>query len=221
MNEFIYAIKGCLRVLARVIIEIFHRVILNLFDTLFGFLNFPGKNIRLKIFILRDQQDQKTISPNDLDAALNYTKKIFKEKFNVKLLTPGKDKSFVEVLNSSAPQNVLFTKGGNGALSEEFKIAGNFFAANLFAPIYPVTAFIVTGIEGATGCSLGPLTDYITLSHEGALDKTVLVHELAHACGLWHVKDKTNLLWHTSSRGDKIKWWQKNIFRSSRHVTYW
>jgi len=221
MNEFVYAVKGCLRALVRIIIEIFHRVILNLFDTLFGFLNFPGKKIRLKIIILRSQHDQKTISTGDLDAALIYAKKIFKEKFNVNLLNPGKDNSFVEVLSSSVPQNVLFTKGGSGALSEEFKMTGNFYAANLFAPIYPVTAFIVTDIEGATGCSLGPLTDYITLGHEGAIDETVLAHELAHACGLWHVKDKTNLLWHTSSRGDKIQWWQKNIFRGSRHVTYW
>jgi hypothetical protein len=124
-------------------------------------------------------------------------------------------------LKATTPKEVLYTKGGKGALSEEFKAAGNFFAANLVSPIYPVTVFVVEDIEGATGCSLGPMTDYVTLSHDGAKQGSVLAHELAHACGLWHVNDKTNLLWNRNDRGNKIRWWQKNIFRGSRHVTYW
>jgi hypothetical protein len=100
-------------------------------------------------------------------------------------------------------------------------ITGSFFAANLTGLFYPVTAFVVLDIDHASGCSLGPLTDYVTLDPDGAKNASTLAHEIAHACGLWHVQSKSNLLWRTFSRGDEIKWWQKNIFRGSRHVTYW
>jgi hypothetical protein len=68
---------------------------------------------------------------------------------------------------------------------------------------------------------LGALTDYVTLDPVGAKNVSTLAHEIAHACGLWHQQAKSNLMWRTFSRGDEIKWWQKNIFRSSRHITYW
>jgi hypothetical protein len=76
-------------------------------------------------------------------------------------------------------------------------------------------------IDHASGCSLGPLTDYVTLDPDGAKNASTLTHEIAHACGLWHQQAKPNLLWRTYNRGDEVKWWQKNIFRSSRHITYW
>jgi len=215
-----YRIKGILRVSVRIIIEVLHRLVLNIFDTVFGFLLWPKKKMKIKIFILKDEQQKPVVSPHDLDKAIEYTVKVFKEKFNVDIL-PVANGSFVEVLKTLAPSEGLHTKGGKGAFNEEFKTAGSYFAANLVSPIYPITAFVVEDIEDATGCSLGPMTDYITLSRDGAKDRSVLAHELAHACGLWHVNDKTNLLWNKNDRGSEIKWWQKNILRSSRHVTYW
>jgi hypothetical protein len=125
------------------------------------------------------------------------------------------------VLQRKVPYKVLYTKGSIGALWEEFTITGSFFASNLSGLFYPVTAFVVLDIDHASGCSLGPLTDYVTLDPDGAKNASTLAHELAHACGLWHLRSKSNLLWRTFSRGDEVKWWQKNIFRSSRHVTYW
>jgi hypothetical protein len=54
---------------------------------------------------------------------------------------------------------------------EEFTITGS-FASNLSGIFYPVTAFVVLDIDHASGCSLGPLTDYVTLDPDGA--KTLL-----------------------------------------------
>ena len=125
------------------------------------------------------------------------------------------------MLQEKAPYEALYTKGGIGALAEEFTIAGGFFASNLSGSFYSITAFVVLDIDHASGCSLGPLTDYVTLDPHGARNASTLAHEIAHACGLWHLRSKSNLLWRTFSRGDEVKWWQKNIFRSSRHVTYW
>lgn len=213
-------IRGISRVFVRIIVEGFNRVVINLFDTLFGFLNWPEKKLRIKIFILEGSKNRAILSPSELGVALEYAKETLKKNFNVRLL-PAKNGQFVEFLKAIPPGEALYTKGGHGALKEEFKVAGNFFAANLSGSFYPVTAFVVSDIVGAIGCSLGPLTDYVTLDPDGARGVSTLVHELAHACGLWHINEKANLLWRFNSRGDEIKWWQKNILRSSRHVTYW
>jgi hypothetical protein len=221
MKKVWNGIKGVTRVTIRIIVEAFHRVVINIFDTLFGFLNWPEKKLRVRIFILKDLQTNPVVSPSDLDVAIEYAIRSFKKNFNVRLL-PYKDKNpLADLLQKMPPYEVLYTKGGMGALSEEFKIAGSFFASNLGGLFYPVTAFVVIDIDHASGCSLGPMTDYVTLDPNGAKNDSTLAHEIAHACGLWHHPAKSNLLWRTFSRGNEVKWWQKNIFRSSRHVTYW
>ena len=214
-------IKGVTRVAVRIIVESFHRVVINIFDTLFGFLNWPEKKLRVRIFILQDPQADPVVSTAALDTAIEYAKRSFKKNFNTRLLPHRSTQQFAEVLQKKAPDEALYTKGSTGALIEEFTITGNFFAANLSGLFYPVTAFVVLDIDHASGCSLGPLTDYVTLDPEGAKNVSTLAHEIAHACGLWHLKSEANLLWRTSARGDEVKWWQKNIFRGSRHVTYW
>jgi len=214
-------IKGATRVSIRVIVETVHRLVINIFDTLFGFLNWPEKKLRVRIFILQDPQSDPVVSTTDLDTAIEYAKRSFKKNFNIRLLPHKSSQQFAEVLQKKAPDEVLYTKGDIGALTEEFKIAGSFFASNNSGSFYPITAFVVLDIDHASGCSLGPLTDYVTLDTDGAKNASTLAHEIAHACGLWHLRSKSNLLWRTFSRGDEVKWWQKNIFRSSRHVTYW
>lgn len=220
-NQFWNFAKGIVRAIIRILVETVHRLLINLFDTLFGFLKWPVKKLRLKIFILPDEQKTGIIAPSDVDKTIFYTKDIFKKNFNVEVVPVRSNEFFVEILETTSPYEALYTRGSTGALIEEFKIAGNFYASNLRAPIYPVTAFVVIDIKGAIGCSLGPMTDYITLDHSAAIDGSVLAHELAHACGLWHLSDKENLLWNRKNRGDKTTWWQKNILRGSRHVTYW
>jgi hypothetical protein len=213
-------LAALVRIIFKITIEAIHRLIINIFDTLFGFLNWPEKKLRIKIFILPAPQDHPLPSVSDLNASIEFAKKSFKKNFNVKLL-PHHNGKFVEVLQTIPPSEVWYTKGGPASLIEEFKTAGSFFASNLSGYFHPVTAFVVVNIKGATGCSLGPVTDYITMDANGAKSPSVLAHELAHACGLWHVKDGSNLLYPNNRRGDDVKWWQKIFFRASRHVTYW
>jgi hypothetical protein len=221
MESIWNGIKGGTRVAIRIIAEGLHRVVVNIFDTLFGFLNWPEKKLRIKIFILQDPEANPVVSTDVLDTAIEYAKRSFKKNFNTRLLPYKSAQQFAEVLQKKAPYEALYTKGSTGALIEEFTIAGNFFASNLSGAFYTITAFVVLDIDHASGCSLGPLTDYVTLDPGGAKNSSTLAHEIAHACGLWHLRSKANLLWRTSSRGDEVKWWQKNIFRGSRHVTYW
>ena len=221
MGKIWNGIKGCTRIIIRIVTETVHRLVINIFDTVFGFLNWPEKNIRVKVFILQDPQTDPIVSSADLDTAIEYAKRSFKKNFNTRLLPSRSGEQFVEVLQKKVPYEVLYTKGSIGALGEEFTITGSFFASNLTGSFYPVTAFVVLDIDHASGCSLGPLTDYVTMDPDGSKNGSTLAHEIAHACGLWHLQSKSNLLWRTISRGDEIKWWQKNIFRGSRHVTYW
>lgn len=214
-------VRAIARVTIRSFVETIYRLVINIFDSLFGFLNWPEKKLRIKVFILRDTQDNPVVSPADLDVAVEYAKRSFKKNFNTRLLPHKNQQTFAEVLQMNPPYEALYTKGSIGALREEFKIAGSFFASNLSGVFYPVTAFIVLDIDHASGCSLGPITDYVTLDPDGAKNTSTLAHEIAHACGLWHQRDRSNLMWRTFGRGDEVKWWQKNIFRSSRHVTYW
>jgi hypothetical protein len=213
-------IKGIVRAIARIMIEILFRLAVNLFDTLFGFLNWPRKRLRIKILILKDSNDCPVVLPADLVIAIAFAKESLMKNFKVTLL-PLEHEQFVDVADSIAPHETLYTKGGPGALGEEFKTTGSFFATNLRRSFFPVTAFVVIDIAGAIGCSLGPLTDYVTLDINGAKKDSTLVHEIAHACGLWHVKARSNLLYRNTSRGNEVNWWQKCIFRSSRHITYW
>jgi len=221
MEKIWNGIKATSRIAIRIIVEGVHRLVINLFDTLFGFLNWPEKKLRVKIIILQDPQATPVVSPADLNTAIEYAKRSFKKNFNTQLLPHASSQPFSDVLQKSAPHEVLYTKGSIGALAEEFTLAGSFFAFNLIGLFYPVTAFVVLEIDHASGCSLGPLTDYVTLDPHGAKNASTLAHEIAHACGLWHQHAKSNLLWRTYSRGDEVTWWQKNIFRGSRHVTYW
>ena len=221
MEKIWNGIKGSTRIIIRIIAETVFRLVINIFDTLFGFLNWPEKKLRIKIVILQDPQANPVVSPADLDTAIEFAKRSFKKNFNTSLLPYKSGQPFAEVLQRKAPYEVLYTKGSIGALWEEFTITGSFFASNLSGLFYPITAFIVLDIDHASGCSLGPLSDYVTLDPGGAKNVSTLAHEIAHACGLWHLQSKSNLLWRTSDRGAEVKWWQKNIFRSSRHVTDW
>jgi len=205
----------------RTIVDSVHRLTLNIFDALLGFLNWPKKRLRIRIFILRNEQPDQTPAPDTVDEMIKYAKRSFRKNFNVELLPVRRNGHFAEVLQKDPPVEALYTKGGSGALKEELRLAGSFFASNLANPIYPVTVFVVKDIKGADGCSLGPMSDYVTIDHVGLKNESVLAHEVAHACGLWHLHDKRNLLYTSRSRGDECRWWQKNVFRSSRHVTYW
>jgi hypothetical protein len=79
----------------------------------------------------------------------------------------------------------------------------------------PVAVFVVRDIAGKAGCSMGPLSDYVTVDRvRGAL----IAHELGHACGLWHTKADGNLMLPAANR-EELTRTQVAVFRNSRHVT--
>lgn len=234
--------KAIARTVIRIIVEVIGRI-LGVGDLLLGFLNWPRKKLRLHIVVLSrvntgpiiTKEDDTTtmdtatvpvININDLNDSIEHVRKVLKKRFNIKLEPYGK--SFVEIDPNVAPDYALNVKCDSNAVWEEYDDAGEFFAKRVAGwnavPVsgkFPITAFVVGNVDGKQGCSLGPLTDYVTIDPDGVASTSTLMHEIGHACGLWHSGSTSNIMYKNSPRGDEVKWFQKNLLRSSRHVLYW
>jgi len=81
----------------------------------------------------------------------------------------------------------------------------------------PLIVFVVRGIEGFGGCSLGPLSDYVAVMPNRLI---CIAHELGHACNLPHTKDPGNLLHHARCDQPRLSAGQAAVLRASRHVSY-
>ncbi len=80
----------------------------------------------------------------------------------------------------------------------------------------PLYVFVVQQVKGMSGCSLGPLADYVVVGADcGGM---TMAHEIAHACGLWHVRDEANLMKHIHSK-DRMTPLQAAVLSTSEHVT--
>ena len=215
------AVKAVVRAVVRIVVEIVYRVIN------FVLVWLPiKKKMRISILILEDENGRPLVKDTDLTTAVEFAKKTFNDKFRVKLKFYGEPG--IQTLTKPAPKAALDVSCDSGALSNEFGEAGEFFANNLAGwnviPIhlgFPITVFIVRDITGKIGCSLGPLSDYVTVSTKGVFSDSTLAHEMGHCCGLLHRDDTNNLMFANDGRGNKVTGWQKFVVRNSRHCTFW
>ena len=142
-------VKAIVRVVVRAVIEIVNRLTLGLIDLVLGFFAWPPKRLRLHVFILWSELPP---SPDPLPSieqvtqdAIDRTKKLYKDKFNVDVRPYSK--TFMEPLNGLFPDGVLDFECGIGS---EFGDAGEYFAQHLAGwnaiPIsltFPITVFVV------------------------------------------------------------------------------
>lgn len=235
------AIRGGLRQIVDVVKEIANRIfgIVDLLASLIGIL--LPKKLRLRVVILRDETGSFLATAEDVEPAIERAKAIFKTELNTTIVAAGG--KMVERVDPMPPTAALNPGCGFDAWKDDFGDAGDFYslhiATNLSAAptgyATPVTAFIVRNVRGKKGCSLGPLTNYVTLDLDGIDTITVgggdddvsatigrlwLAHEIAHSCGLWHVKKKANLMHPTAEDGVDLRNWQKAIARNSRHISF-
>lgn len=234
--------------------EFIHRLIGlgDYFLSLLGIM--PMKKIRVTVVILRNQNGPLAEEARVRARVKEVSNKIFETEAKIEIVAPMA--GLVVIEPGIAPSYALEVGCGTEAWGEEFGDAGAYFRDRLawsFAGTFlgygePVTAFVVLSIEPGGGCSLGPLTNYVTVEKvtetipgqqptgdDVSVPDTVvdtirlrtLAHEIAHACGLWHPfwfwsGDVNNLMTKSGDGGvgTELSRWQRAIFRTSRHVTY-
>jgi len=163
-----------------------------------------------------------------LNEAIDEARRILLEQANVRI-EPADNEAMIRLRRDPAPPAALEVGCEGRAYLENLAEAGAYFEQNSHSTGLgtwlgygaPITVFLVEDVVGKLGCSLGPLTDYVTVDLSGIVEPTswTLTHELGHACNLWHNND--SLMRHTSvGRRDILKRWQKAMLRASRHVTY-
>lgn len=185
----------------------------------------PVKKLRLRIVILRDERGLPVAGNEEVLPVYEEARRILARTARVMVEPAGWQ---VVTAPHAAPKAALDVHCTDGAWQDDMGRAGEFYRSLMAksglgtATGYgaPVTVFIVRSISTRNGCSLGILTDYVTVEAKTLKStRRLLVHEIAHACGLWHVKDRQNLLF-PEGPGDQLAGWQAAVLRSSRHVTY-
>lgn len=196
-----------------------------LVDTAAGFVGVrPYKKMLLRVVILRDEEG-KALAPDEaVIPSFLEAQRVFMDQARVRLLPAG---TMVATLDQPAPAPALDVHCDDGAWQEDFDTAGEFFRRHearsrgrISGYGAPVTVFVVRDISNKGGCSLGPLTNYVTVEARmlSRARYRLIAHEVAHACGLWHSKDTANLM-YPKGPGDVLLPWQTAILRNSRHVT--
>jgi hypothetical protein len=217
-------VMGALSQIVNVLKEVFNRL-LGLLDFVAYLLGFqPYKKMRLQVVVLRGEDGQPLAYAADVAAAITEAGRVFERSCRTRVIHA---EPLFLTLNNAAPTGALHVHCDDGAWQEDFGTAGAYFRqASARHPVglltgygTPVTVFIVQEISGKGGCSLGPLTDYVTQEARTVRGNRLMAHEVAHSCGLWHSKETTNLM-YPRSPGEVLKRWQVAIFRNSRHVTY-
>ena len=105
------AAKAVVRVVVRAVIEVLNRLTFGLLDLVFGFFAWPRKRLRLHVFILWSETppviEGNPAPPIEqvVQDAIEVTKRIYKERFNVDVLPYSK--SFIQVIHDSAARCLL------------------------------------------------------------------------------------------------------------------
>jgi hypothetical protein len=212
-----------LREIWDIIVEVANRAI-GIFDLLGCALGINWtKRLRICVIILRDEKGTEILKEAEIQPAIEWAKKVYKEAANVDLLVNG-----VNTVEKPSPKANLNVSCGAGAWWDDLWVPGSYFeymantecfggiANRVTGWAAPVTVFVVRSIDSGSGCSMSVFSDYVVI------DKTrvgSLAHEVGHACGLAEDSSADNLM-NQETNGPNLKKSQKCILRNSRHVSY-
>ncbi|NIV11058.1 MAG: hypothetical protein GWN62_07115 [Aliifodinibius sp.] len=240
----------CIPIFGRVFKWIWNSLI-TLVHIIFGLVEYllwtlgyrPVKKFGIGFLVLRDQNGEPLITPEEIMPAVQKAQEIF-DQANVQIIPafprPKKlsesgdlpeSSTWVRTLRKSAASRILEVDCNLPAMLQDLGLPGTQFQFETLGAFFqtsvrrltgygaPVTVFVVKNIGKFTGCSLGWLSDYVTVKHDHIF---TTAHELGHACNLLHMSDRANLM-HPSSGKQKtilLETWQIALLRASRHITF-
>lgn len=198
----------------------------------------PEKRLRL-VVLLPPQADTQTRTA--MLQALDVAAQMYRREANVRLMpavpwtfhgafaSPGQPADEWVIPGDFEMQAINVGCAAQAALEDIGRLGGKFawrtlrhhafgIARRGFGTGSPVALFAVRSVDEGrlAGCSLGPLTDYVTIR----MDLPVcLAHELGHACNLLHVAQSGNLM-NPTCGGVHLERWQVVLIRLSRHVSF-
>jgi hypothetical protein len=222
--------------------------LLKVVDFLFALIGIrPEKKLRICTIILRDVNGVALETPANLVPELQQAIDTFRREASVRVvrLAPfefdsgfaGPERATTDWVHVHPRPTIgpaLNVRCEAAAGADDLGRTGGFFervasttcfygnARRLLGYGAPVTIFVVQSVSGTdAGCSLGPLSDYVTVQATGRGLSTI-AHELGHACNLWHVDSSTNLMFPggVTAMNPNLRPWQAAILRNSARVTY-
>lgn len=241
---FIIELVFCIPVLGRAAKWLWNLVLLlpGIISLIVDFiLNLAGiqleKKMRVGVIVLNAPDVGRVAQPAEIIQGLTFAERVFAEQANVKMVTivetatiaPGNTAPWLRYESHPSPPAILNVHCNLSAVLEDLWLAGGhfeyFMATRWFASNFrrvfglgsPLIVFVVRGIENFGGCSLGPLSDYVTIVPNSLI---CIAHELGHACNLPHTEDPRNLLHHARCDQPQLTRWQVAVLRASRHVSY-
>lgn len=120
----------------------------------------------------------------------------------------------------SAVRDDLLRQGGSGWYRRFiFRDAWRSFfggARRLLFIGRPLYLFVIDEVKGLSGCSLGPLADYVVVGADAG--GITMAHEIGHACGLAHTASEANLM-RPRHCGHGLTRFQADLLFTSEHVT--
>lgn len=202
----------------------------------------PTKKMRLGFLVLSDEEDQPLAEMGQIPPVVEKAQQIYQQaKIEiVPAFPPRKAMSesgeeavgsgWAKTVRPSNSRQIMNVDCNLAAALHDFGIHGTYFQYNTLTTFFdsgirrltgygaPITVFIVQDIGKFGGCSLGWLSDYVTVKHTSLM---TTAHEVGHACNLLHRKDRDNLMHPSSGRQEIIHLtsWQIAMIRASRHIT--
>lgn len=203
----------------------------------------PQKKFRVGFLILSEVPEKSLVEAKKVLPAVEKAQQIYAQA-NIQIIPAfprpkkgaesgdsPKSGVWARTLSKPATRHILEVDCNLPALWQDFGLPGMHFQYNTLTTFFesslrritgygaPVTVMVVKQIRGFGGCSLGWLSDYVTVGYNHLF---TTAHELGHACNLLHRKDEENLMHPRSGRQEVITLtdWQIALVRASRHVTY-